>query len=297
MGRSGVSRRDLFGAGLRRLVPDLDESDPPRPPADPRETLAERRARWRLAAEASGEATLFDAAHPAVLEAGGWSAGDRLLDAGAGTGTLALGAAARGAQVTACEPVGALAALGRERSAGQPAVRWVEAELDDLPFATGSFDHAVCAFGLTACVRPREALAEVARVLAPGGTLVLAAWHPGGPIGRLLKLAERWDPSPPGTVSPLAATREERLRQDLDHHADRVEFSFAEVPLVFSDAQEAGDRLTCALAPVGAALGADAGPRRAQAVRSLAEAGEEVGGGLVLRAGFLVVVARRRELS
>ncbi|HEV2770504.1 MAG TPA: methyltransferase domain-containing protein, partial [Solirubrobacteraceae bacterium] len=227
----------------------------------------------------------------------GWSAGDRLLDAGAGTGALTLDAAARGAQVTACEPVGALAALGRERSAGQPAVRWVEADLDDLPFDAGSFDHAVCAFGLTACVRPRAALAEIARVVAPGGTLVLGAWHPGGPIGRLLKLAERWDPSPAGTVSPLGATREERLRQDLDHHADRVEFSFAEVPLVFSDAQEAGDRLTRALAPVAAALSADAGPRRAQAVRSLAEAGDEAGGGLVLRAGFLVVVARRSELS
>lgn len=293
----GLSRRNLFGSGLRRLLPDPDEPNPSPATATPRETLAERRARWQIAAEASDPGTLLEDAHGTLLSTGAWGTGGRVLDAGAGTGRLALLAAERGAQVTACEPAGALAALGRERTAGHTGVRWVEAELDDLPFGEDPFDHALCAFGLTTCVRPRAALAGLARSVVAGGTVMLAAWHPGGTVGSLLKLAERWDPPPPAGDSLIGATRQERLRQDLDHYTDCAEFDLAELSVVFADAEEAADRLISALVPLAAAVQADPGSRRAEVERLLAGAAEEVGGRLLLRARYLVVVARRRTTS
>ena len=42
----------------------------------------------------------------------------------------------------------------------------------DLPFASGSFDHAVCCVSIDYLVRPLEVFAEVARVLRPGGLFV-----------------------------------------------------------------------------------------------------------------------------
>ena len=51
------------------------------------------------------------------------------------------------------------------------AVALHEADVHDLPFADGTFDHAVAGLALCTVPRPVEALREVKRVLAPGGAL------------------------------------------------------------------------------------------------------------------------------
>lgn len=58
-----------------------------------------------------------------------------------------------------------------------------EADVEHLPFADGSFDTVVCALGLCSIPSPDVAVREMARVLEPGGTLLLldhigSSWPP-----------------------------------------------------------------------------------------------------------------------
>jgi ubiquinone/menaquinone biosynthesis C-methylase UbiE len=75
-------------------------------------------------------------------------------------------------------------ALARERAAelGRE-VELVVADAEALPFPDASFDTVVCELGLCSIPRPETAIAEMARVLKPGGTLLLldhigSSWPP-----------------------------------------------------------------------------------------------------------------------
>lgn len=64
--------------------------------------------------------------------------------------------------------------LARDRAAGLGrAVTLREGSAHELPFADATFDTVVCTFGLCAIPDPATAVAEMARVLRPGGRLVL----------------------------------------------------------------------------------------------------------------------------
>ena len=73
----------------------------------------------------------------------------------------------------------------RRRAARAAArVTVVEGRAEELPFADASFDAAVSAFALCTVADPAAALAELRRVLVPGGTLLLLEhvhlpWEPG----------------------------------------------------------------------------------------------------------------------
>jgi demethylmenaquinone methyltransferase/2-methoxy-6-polyprenyl-1,4-benzoquinol methylase len=57
-------------------------------------------------------------------------------------------------------------------------------DVENLPLAAGSFDGALVAFGIRNVGDPGRALAEVRRVLRPGGRLVVLEFSmPGGPLG------------------------------------------------------------------------------------------------------------------
>ena len=58
-----------------------------------------------------------------------------------------------------------------------PAVDWRLGTAEQLPFADGSFDKVVSAFGLMYFDDRVGALREMARVLAPGGTLAVSVWE------------------------------------------------------------------------------------------------------------------------
>lgn len=57
----------------------------------------------------------------------------------------------------------------------RPAIGDVLAFAEEMPFEDGSFDTVLCIDVLSYCLRPFDALAECARVLTPGGKLILAA--------------------------------------------------------------------------------------------------------------------------
>jgi ubiquinone/menaquinone biosynthesis C-methylase UbiE len=108
----------------------------------------------------------------------------RVLEIGSGTGAQ-LRWYAPAAEVTALEPDDGMRARlsARARRAKVP-VTVSGGRAEDLPFAPASFDTAVSAFALCTVSDPAAALAELRRVLVPGGTLLLLehvhlTWQPG----------------------------------------------------------------------------------------------------------------------
>ena len=109
--------------------------------------------------------------------------GERVLDVASGSGDLARAFAARGAQVFMSDINGSMVARGRDRllDAGRttPAV---QCDAERLPFAGASFDCVSVGFGLRNMTHKDAALAEMARVLKPGGRLLVLefsrVWKP-----------------------------------------------------------------------------------------------------------------------
>ncbi|WP_059005855.1 methyltransferase domain-containing protein [Streptomyces specialis] len=116
--------------------------------------------------------------------------GSRVLEAGCGVGaqTAHLVARSPGARVVAVDVSEDSLAEARARVAG---VEWHRADLFDLPFPDGSFDHVFVCFVPEHLKDPAGALARLRRVLRPGGTLTViegdhgsAFFHPDSAAAR-----------------------------------------------------------------------------------------------------------------
>jgi ubiquinone/menaquinone biosynthesis C-methylase UbiE len=109
-----------------------------------------------------------------LLDAAGVTAGTALLDVATGPGVVAGAASRRGAKVVGVDIAESMVRLAAER---QPEGEFVRADAESLPFPDGSFDAAVCGFGLLHVGRPERAAAELARVLRRGGRVALTVWN------------------------------------------------------------------------------------------------------------------------
>lgn len=122
-----------------------------------------------------------------AIEASGVRAGARVLDVAGGTADLARLFAARvgpTGSVVLTDINGAMLAAGRDRMLNEgrmmPAV---QCNAEALPFAAASFDCVSIAFGLRNVTRKEVALADMRRVLRPGGVaLVLEFSHVWAPL-------------------------------------------------------------------------------------------------------------------
>lgn len=124
-----------------------------------------------------------------LVERAGLRAGQRVLDVGCGTGTLAVLVKALhpDVAVTGLDPdPRALARARRKAARGRVEVQLDEGFADALPYAPASFDHVFSSFMLHHLPTEEKvaALREARRVLRPGGTLELldfgGAAEPGG---------------------------------------------------------------------------------------------------------------------
>ncbi|HEX3706758.1 MAG TPA: class I SAM-dependent methyltransferase [Mycobacteriales bacterium] len=111
--------------------------------------------------------------------------GERALDLGCGTGNAALALARAGAVVTAVDPAPRLLEVTRSRAATEALTLDVrEGEAATIPLGDHSADVIVSVFAVIFAPDPPAAMAEMARVLAPGGRIVLTAWIPGYGMGQ-----------------------------------------------------------------------------------------------------------------
>ncbi len=115
-----------------------------------------------------------------LLAAAALAPGQRVLDIASGPGVLAVAAAAvAGAEgrVVATDIAEAQLAC-----CTAPGVLRVAADGERLPLADGTFDRVLCGLGLMFFPRPEAALAEMHRVLRPGGRVALSVWGPAAEV-------------------------------------------------------------------------------------------------------------------
>ncbi|MGP3943626.1 class I SAM-dependent methyltransferase [Streptomyces sp. 6N106] len=116
-------------------------------------------------------------ARPAMLALAGDVAGRRVLDAGCGSGPLSAALRERGAVVTGIDASAGMLALARRRLGEDVALHLADLG-DPLPFADGEFDDVVASLVLHYLEDWGPTLAEMRRVLRPGGRLIASVDHP-----------------------------------------------------------------------------------------------------------------------
>jgi SAM-dependent methyltransferase len=109
----------------------------------------------------------------ALLDAAGVGAQTRVLDVCCGPGYVAGAAAARGAVAAGLDFSTAMLDIAR---AAHPRVDFTQGDAEALPFPAASFGAAVSNFGIHHVPHPAAALAEMRRVLTPGGRAAFTTW-------------------------------------------------------------------------------------------------------------------------
>ncbi len=146
---------------------------------------------------------LTGTAAPHLVRFAGIRSGQRVLDVACGTGVVALTAGRAGASVEGLDLTPELVVRARENAAlMRIEASFQEGDAEALPFSDATFDVVVSQFGHMFAPRPDVAIAEMLRVLKPGGTVAFATWPPELFTGRWFALMGRYAPPPPAGVSP-----------------------------------------------------------------------------------------------
>jgi ubiquinone/menaquinone biosynthesis C-methylase UbiE len=129
--------------------------------------------------------------------------GQRVVDVAAGTGTSAIPAARRGAEVTATDLTPELLDVGRAAAAADGLrLTWETADAEALPYDDAAFDVVLSSIGVMFAPHHQQAADELARVCRPGGTIGVLSWTPEGFIGQLFATMKPYAPPPPPGASP-----------------------------------------------------------------------------------------------
>jgi SAM-dependent methyltransferase len=234
----------------------------------------------------------------ALLDACAVSAGQEVLDVGAGNGNFALACAREGASVVASDISPGMIERGRARTEAEGFdIEWVEADVEALPFEDARFDCAGSVFAAFFAPRPEVAAAELFRVVRPGGAIGLTAWVPDGFFGRLQLIVQSYVPLPDGLPLPQEWGDEETARARLEGLAGHVEFERPSLTLTAESPDAYADEFA-ATAPTFAAAKARLGEQEAEQLRGeIAELAREWSGGdgpVSIGAEYLVIAARKR---
>ena len=187
------------GSHARRLVPRLALHFAPRPSRGVARAAASTVVEWATARlmpdweqwQVAGNAAevyqrelvpaLFGAWAPRIVQLAEVRPGERVLDVACGTGVVARSAAeavgAKGRVAALDLNPDMLAVAAAQLPTEGSTIEWVEGSAQALPFADRSFDAVCCQLGLQYFPDRVGALREMARVIAPGGRVVVMVWH------------------------------------------------------------------------------------------------------------------------
>lgn len=162
----------------------------------------------------------------ATWEDGDLSGATTLLDVGCGSGQTALPAAAKGLKVTGVDIAENLIQAARETAAAQQlAVQFDVGDAEALPYADHSFDAVISLIGAMFAPRPERVIAELARVLKPGGKLFMANWTSTSMPAQMFKCCSKVAPPPSGLAPPVLWGDETTMQERLAFHFDDIKLT------------------------------------------------------------------------
>ena len=226
--------------------------------------------------------------------------GDTVLDVGVGDGNAAIAAARAGAYVTGIDLAPAQIERARARSASEGVELVLQVgDAQRLDFPDATFDVVVSVLGMIFAPDHRAALAEMARVCVPGGTVAMAAWSTAGWGAAWSGRAARFlPPRPPGGSSPNDWGDPEEVRRrfkaaHLDVKVEERRFFFrfpSEEACLETFLTKAGPFVTFMEAAERAGHAAEAREELRAVLSSFNRAAD---GTCLLRAPYLLAIARR----
>ena len=191
--------------------------------------------------------------------------GEDVLELACGPGGLGLAAAARGARVVLSDVAPAMTAIAAARAADQGLdVRTRVLDLERIDEPDAGYDVVLCREGLMFATDPEQAVAEIRRVLRPGGRFAIAVW---GPRERNPWLGIVFDAAaeqlgrpvpPPSIPGPFSLSDADRLSELLGAEVEEVS-----VPLRATTFEEWWTRTTALAGPLSAILAGLPAPAQA----------------------------------
>ena len=182
-------------------------------------------------------------------------AGQRVLDVACGTGNVALVLARRHCEVTAIDLVPSLVEKAKRRSlADGTEIRFLEGDVQALPFPDASFDCVFSVFGAMFAPDQGCAANELARVCRPGGTVAMANWIADGAIAAFFGAVTRNLPPTPGLEPPLRWGTVRGVRELFGDRARSLHFEQRTLTEYFRSVEHALEIFTTRFGPVLVAL-------------------------------------------
>ncbi|HSD61500.1 MAG TPA: methyltransferase domain-containing protein [Burkholderiales bacterium] len=226
-------------------------------------------------------------------------AGSRVLDVAAGNGNATLAAARRWCDVTSTDYVSPLLESGRARARAEGhAIRFQEADAENLPFPDASFDAVISTFGVMFTPNQDKAASELARVCRPGGRIGLANWTPESFIGQLFKTIAKYIPPAPGVKSPGLWGTKARLHELFGKTAQEIRTTSRQFTFRYESPAHWIDVFRTYYGPMNKTYGALDAEKQASLTRdllALMERDNRSGDGtLVLPSEYLEVVIERK---
>jgi len=226
-------------------------------------------------------------------------AGEKVLDVAAGNGNATLAAARRFCDVTSTDYVPSLLESGRRRARAEGhVIEFQEADAENLPFASASYDVVMSTFGVMFTADQEKAASELMRVCRPGGRIGLANWTPAGFIGQVFKTIGKYLPPAAGVKSPSLWGTPARLQELFGTSAKTIHAEPRQFVFRYRSAEHFLDVFRTWYGPMNktfAALDAERQGAFTEDLFALMKQGNRaVNGGLVLPSDYLEIVIEKK---